>query len=115
MDTPHEVNPAGFTIHSAIHMAKPEIACVIHTHTSNGMALSAQADGLLPLTQKSLRFHDALAYHDYEGVALDLDERARIVRDLGDHEAMILRNHGLLTVGRKIGRASCRERVCQYV
>src|SRR3546814_10882312 len=64
MDTPHEVNPAGFTIHSAIHMAKPEIACVIHTHTSNGMALSAQADGLLPLTQKSLRFHDALAYHD---------------------------------------------------
>src|SRR3546814_14303295 len=67
--------------------------------------LSAQADGLLPLTQKSLRFHDALAYHDYEGVALDLDERARIVRDLGDHEAMILRNHGLLTVGRTLGEA----------
>ena len=106
MDTPFDVNDAGFTIHSAVHMARHDVACVIHTHTRAGMAVSAQVDGLLPLTQNAMMFHgDHMAYHAYEGVALDLDERSRLQADLGDRYAMILRNHGLLTCGRTVAEA----------
>jgi ribulose-5-phosphate 4-epimerase/fuculose-1-phosphate aldolase len=98
------VNAAGFVIHSAIHMAKPEMDCVAHTHTPAGMAVSAMECGLLPLAQTSMRFLH-IAYHDFEGIADDVGERERLVRDLGDHEAMILRNHGLLVVGRTVPAA----------
>ena len=100
-----EINYAGYVIHSAIHAAREDAGCVLHTHTTAGMAVSAQAEGLLPLTQHSLRFYGALAYHDYEGIALDTDERKRLVADLGESRAMILRNHGLLTVGRNAPEA----------
>lgn len=99
------VNAAGFVIHSAIHAARPDLHCVIHTHTAAGMAVAAQRDGLLPLTQHALKFHGHLAYHTYEGIALSLDERARLVADLGPHKAMILRNHGLLVVGPTVPQA----------
>lgn len=106
MDSPFEVNEAGFTIHSAVHMARPEVMCVAHTHTRAGMAVSAQREGLLPITQNALMFYgDHLAYHDYEGIAFDLDERERLQADLGGRYAMILRNHGLLACGRTIGEA----------
>lgn len=95
----HFINPAGFTIHSAIHAARPDAMCVIHLHTDSGVAVSAQAEGLLPLTQHALIALPNLAYHDYEGIALNLDERARIVADLGDKRLMLLRNHGTLAVG----------------
>src|SRR3982075_2849244 len=95
------VNAAGFVIHSAIHMAKPEMDCVAHTHTPAGMAVSAMECGLLPLAQTSMRVL-YIAHHDFEGIADDVDERERLVRDLGEHEAMVLRNHGLLVVGRTI-------------
>ena len=98
------VNVAGFVIHSAIHMANHDIDCVAHTHTPAGMAVSAMECGLLPLAQTSMRFLH-IAYHDFEGIADNVDERERLVRDLGDHEAMILRNHGLLVVGRTIPAA----------
>ena len=97
----YNVNIAGFIIHSAIHMARHDVDCVAHTHTPAGMAVSAMECGLLPLTQTSMRFVH-IAYHDYEGIADNLGERERLVRDLGEHEAMILRNHGLLVVGRTI-------------
>ena len=100
-----EINYAGYVIHSAIHAARDDAHCVLHTHTTAGMAVSAQAEGLLPITQHSLRFYGALAYHDYEGIALDTDERTRLVADLGTHRAMILRNHGLLTTGRTVPEA----------
>lgn len=99
------VNPAGFVIHSAIHMARPDIGCIIHTHTEAGVAVSAQKHGLLPISQQALKFDGHLAYHDYEGIAVDLDERERLVNDLGTHKAMILRNHGLLAAGRTIPEA----------
>ena len=99
--TDYNVNVAGFVIHSAIHMARHDVDCVAHTHTPAGMAVSAMECGLLPLAQTSMRFVH-LAYHDFEGIADDLGERERLVRDLGQHEAMILRNHGLLVVGRTI-------------
>jgi ribulose-5-phosphate 4-epimerase/fuculose-1-phosphate aldolase len=99
------VNEAGFTIHSAIHAARPDIHCVVHTHTRAGMALSALEVGLLPLSQKAMLFHDRLAYHDYQGVAFDLAERDSLVRDLGAHKAMVLRNHGLLACGRDCAEA----------
>jgi ribulose-5-phosphate 4-epimerase/fuculose-1-phosphate aldolase len=95
------VNAAGFVIHSAIHMARRDVDCVAHTHTPAGMAVSAMECGLLPLAQTSMRFLH-IAYHDFEGIADDVGERERLVADLGDHEAMILRNHGLLVVGRTI-------------
>ncbi|MEQ6889583.1 class II aldolase/adducin family protein [Halomonas sp. CS7] len=111
------INPAGFTIHSAIHAARPEVACVLHTHTVAGVALSCLAEGLAPLNQWAMQFHDRLAYHDYEGIALDLDERRRLTADLGPHLAMVLRQHGLLTCGRSVGEAFLRmrdlERSCQ--
>ncbi len=99
------INPAGFTIHSAIHGARPDLVCVLHTHTVAGVAVSSQRDGLLPLNQWSMQFTDRIAYHTYEGIALDLDERQRLVADLGRHYVMILRNHGLLTAGRSVAEA----------
>lgn len=99
------INPAGFTIHSAIHAARPDVVCVLHTHTVSGVAVSCQADGLLPLNQWALQFHDRLAYHDYEGIALDHDERQRLVADLGENHVMVLRNHGMLTCGRSVSEA----------
>ena len=102
--TDYNVNVAGFVIHSAIHMARHDVDCVAHTHTPAGMAVSAMECGLLPLAQTSMRFVH-IAYHDFEGIADDLDERQRLVRDLGEHEAMVLRNHGLLVVGRTIPMA----------
>jgi ribulose-5-phosphate 4-epimerase/fuculose-1-phosphate aldolase len=94
------VNPAGFTIHSAVHAARHDATFVMHTHTRAGVAVSALKDGLLPLNQIALQFYGRLGYHDFEGIALDLSERERIVRDLGTYPALMLRNHGLLTVGR---------------
>ncbi len=104
-DTPYSINPAGFVIHSAIHAARPDAMCIIHTHTVAGIAIACLQEGLWPLSQKSLRYHKRLAYHDYEGKADDLDERSRLVRDLGDKNALILRNHGLLTCGTTAMRA----------
>lgn len=100
-----KINNAGFTIHSAVHMARDDAQCVIHTHTLAGMAIAAQEQGLLPLNQKSMCFYGNIAYHHYEGIALDLGERDRLVRDLGDKDVMILKHHGLLTVGRTISEA----------
>jgi ribulose-5-phosphate 4-epimerase/fuculose-1-phosphate aldolase len=105
MDGPHDVNPAGFTIHSAIHAAREDAGCVLHVHSINGIAVSAQRGGLLPLSQHSIFVLADLAYHDYEGVALNADEKPRLVRDLGDRRFLILRNHGLLTVGRTVADA----------
>jgi ribulose-5-phosphate 4-epimerase/fuculose-1-phosphate aldolase len=99
------INPAGFTIHSAIHAARHDAICVLHTHTVAGIAVACQKRGLLPLNQWSLQFTDCLAYHDYEGIALDLDERERLVGDLGDKFVMVLRNHGMLTCGRSVAEA----------
>jgi ribulose-5-phosphate 4-epimerase/fuculose-1-phosphate aldolase len=104
-ETPHTINSAGFVIHSAVHAARPDAKCVLHTHTVAGMAVATTEDGLLPLTQKSMRFYNRIGYHDYEGVAEDLDENQRLVRDLGEHNALILRNHGLLTCGPTVARA----------
>ena len=114
--TEYDINQAGYVIHSAVHAARHDVDCVIHTHTLAGMAVSAMKTGLLPLAQTAMRFSD-IAYHDYEGPALNLDERARLVEDLGDREAMILRNHGLLTVGPSIPECFNNmfrlERACQ--
>jgi ribulose-5-phosphate 4-epimerase/fuculose-1-phosphate aldolase len=109
-------NKAGFVIHSAIHRARHDVDCVIHTHTVAGMAVSAMKCGLLPLAQTSMRFAH-IGYHDYEGVAINLEEQERLVRDLGDHAGMILRNHGLLVVGASIPEVFYSifklERACQ--
>lgn len=111
------INPAGFTIHSALHAARPEVNCVLHTHTVAGVAVSCLEAGLLPLNQWALQFYHRLAYHDFEGIALALDERERLGDDLGNHSAMILRQHGLLTCGKSVGEAFLRmrdlERSCQ--
>ena len=101
-ETPYIINPAGFTIHSAVHAARHDAGCVLHTHTRAGVAVSAQADGLLPISQISLLPFASLAYHDYEGIALNEDEKPRLVADLGEKNFLILRNHGLLTVGATI-------------
>jgi ribulose-5-phosphate 4-epimerase/fuculose-1-phosphate aldolase len=103
--TEFPVNYAGFVIHSAIHAGREDVAAVIHTHTPAGVAVSAQKDGLLPVTQQASVVLGGLAYHDYEGLAVDEDEKPRLQRDLGDKQALILRNHGLLTVGRTIADA----------
>ena len=105
LDSPHMVNPAGFVIHSAIHEARPDVGCVLHTHTKAGVAVSIQEDGLLPISQQSLLPYALLAYHDYEGIALEDDEKPRLVADLGDKSAFMLRNHGLLTTGPTIADA----------
>jgi ribulose-5-phosphate 4-epimerase/fuculose-1-phosphate aldolase len=99
------INPAGFTIHSAVHAARPDAHFVIHLHTDSGVAVSAQAEGLLPISQHALIVMPHLTYHDYEGIALNLDERERIVADLGDKNLMLLRNHGTLAVGNSAGAA----------
>ncbi len=105
MDSPYEINPAGYTIHSAVHEARPDVACVLHIHTAAGIAVSAQKQGLLPLSQQSLFVLSSLAYHGYEGVALNVEEKARLQRDLGDKHFMILPNHGLLTAAGGIADA----------
>jgi ribulose-5-phosphate 4-epimerase/fuculose-1-phosphate aldolase len=104
-DNPFPVNPAGFTIHSAIHAAREDAKCVLHVHTPNGIAVSAQKNGVLPISQQSIFVLASLAYHDYEGVALNDAEKQRLVRDLGDKTFFMLRNHGLLTVGESIADA----------
>jgi len=104
-DSPHDINPAGFTIHSAIHAARDDAQCVLHVHSVNGVAVSAQQNGVQPLSQHSIFVLASLAYHDYEGVALVDDEKPRLVRDLGDKRCLVLRNHGLLTVGRSVAEA----------
>jgi ribulose-5-phosphate 4-epimerase/fuculose-1-phosphate aldolase len=102
MDSPYEINPAGFTIHSAIHAARKDAQCVLHVHSLNGAAVSAQKNGLLPISQQSMFVLSSLAYHDYEGVALREDEKPRLVRDLGSKRYFMLRNHGLLTVANNV-------------
>lgn len=115
--TPFITNPAGFTIHSAIHMARDDAQAVMHLHTPAGQAVSAHAEGLLPLTQTAMLVRGDLAFHDYEGVAVDLGERERLVANLGSKNAMLLRNHGTLAVGPTIGECFVRlyflERACQ--
>ena len=105
VDSPYDVNPAGFIIHSAVHAAREDAQCVLHVHSVNGVAVSAQQDGVLPLSQHSIFVLSSLAYHDYEGVALEEDEKPRLVRDLGAKRFLMLRNHGLLTVGRSVAEA----------
>ena len=105
-DSPYGVNPAGFTIHSAVHAARHDAACVLHTHTVAGVAVSSLAGGLQPCNQWALQFHNRVAYHDFEGIALDHEERERLVADLGPTlRALILRNHGLVTLGRSVAEA----------
>jgi len=103
--SPYEINPAGFTIHSAVHAAREDAACVLHVHSRNGVAVSAQDQGLLPLSQQAMVVLGSVAYHDYEGIALNEEEKPRLVRDLGMQRFLMLRNHGLLTVGRSIAEA----------
>ena len=104
-ESSYPTNPAGFVIHGAIHMQVPDANCIVHTHSRFGTAVALQKHGLLPASQKALTLMGWLAYHDFEGAALDTDERPRIVRDLADKKIMILRNHGLLTVGKTMGEA----------
>ena len=116
MDSPHPVNAAGFTIHSALHMSREDAGSVIHLHTDDGVAVASQEDGLLPLSQHGMMVMDDLAYHDYEGIALDLDERERLIADMGTKNFLILRNHGTLAVGKTCADAFLRmyylERAC---
>jgi ribulose-5-phosphate 4-epimerase/fuculose-1-phosphate aldolase len=104
-DSPYDINPAGFTIHSAIHAVREDAKCILHLHSLNGVAVSAQKDGLLPISQQSIFVLASLAYHAYEGVALNEDEKPRLVRDLGDRNFFMLRNHGLLTAAETIADA----------
>jgi ribulose-5-phosphate 4-epimerase/fuculose-1-phosphate aldolase len=114
--TPYFFNPAGFTIHSAVHAAREDAKCVLHLHTVAGVAVSCQEQGLLPINQTAMLLNGQIAYHEYEGVALLLDERPRLVADLGTKNAMILRNHGTLTVGESVAAAFLEmyflERAC---
>jgi ribulose-5-phosphate 4-epimerase/fuculose-1-phosphate aldolase len=104
-DSPHPINPAGFTIHSAVHAAREDARCVLHVHSINGVAVSAQKKGLLPISQQAMLVLGRLSYHDYEGVALLEDEKPRLVRDLGQSSLLMLRNHGLLSVGETVADA----------
>jgi ribulose-5-phosphate 4-epimerase/fuculose-1-phosphate aldolase len=104
-ESPYAVNAAGFTIHSAVHQARPEIGCVMHLHTEAGMAISMTKSGLLPTSQHAMRFYNRVGYHDYEGIALSLDERRRLIADLGQHKVLVLRNHGTLTAGVTVAEA----------
>ncbi len=117
VETPYIVNPAGFVIHSAIHMGREDAQAVLHLHTPHGQAVSAMSEGLLPHTQTAMIARHDVAYHEYEGIATDLEERARLVEDLGGKNAMLLRNHGTLTVGETVGEAFLRmyylERACE--
>lgn len=116
-DTPHIINPAGFTIHSAVHAAREDALCVMHLHTDYGIAVSAQKDGLLPISQQALFPLSSLGYHDYEGLALNDAEKPRLVADLGTKNNLILRNHGLLTIGKSTAEAFLSmyilERACR--
>ncbi len=118
--TDYGINKSGYVIHGAIHKARPDVKCVLHTHTRAGVAVSAMNCGLLPLSQTSIRFHNHIGYHDFEGPAVDLEERERIVQDLGEHNALVMKNHGLLTCGPSVPEAfnlmyqleqSCRSQV----
>ena len=117
MESPNFVNPAGFTIHSAVHAAREDALCVMHLHTDYGIAVSAQKNGLLPISQQSMFALSSLAYHDYEGLALNEAEKPRLVQDLGNKNYLILRNHGLLTVGSSAAEAFLSmfilERACK--
>jgi ribulose-5-phosphate 4-epimerase/fuculose-1-phosphate aldolase len=117
-ESPYEVNRAGFVIHSAVHMGAPGAHCVMHCHTTAGVGVSSQRQGLLPITQMALTVWSEVRYHDYEGVADNEDERTRIVDDLGDGTMLILRNHGTLTVGATVAEAFARmnriERACRF-
>jgi len=117
MPSPHFINPAGFTIHSAVHAAREDALCVIHLHTDYGIAVSAQTAGLLPISQQALFALSSLAYHDYEGLALNEAEKSRLVSELGNKSNMILRNHGLLTIGKTAAEAFLSmymlERACR--
>lgn len=104
-ESPYEINPAGFTIHSAIHAGREDAKCILHLHSINGVAVSAQKEGVLPVSQQSIFVLASLAYHNYEGVALNEDEKPRLVRDLGDKNFFMLRNHGLITVGETVADA----------
>jgi ribulose-5-phosphate 4-epimerase/fuculose-1-phosphate aldolase len=106
--TEYKINPAGFVVHSAVHAARPDAGCVMHLHTSEAVAVSSLEEGLLPLNQNSMLICEHIAYHEFEGVALNLEERERLAADLGDKNFMLLRNHGPLTVGATIGEAYCR-------
>ena len=116
-ETPYSINDAGYTIHSAIHGAREDAVCVVHTHTEAGMGVSALENGLIYTNQDAMQFYGKTAYHDFEGIALDLSERERLVNDLGDNKVMILRNHGLLTTGQTVSEAWVQmyflEKVCQ--
>jgi ribulose-5-phosphate 4-epimerase/fuculose-1-phosphate aldolase len=120
-DSPYEVNAAGFTIHSAVHQARPEIGCVMHLHTEAGMAISMVPGGLLASSQHAMRFFNRVGYHDYEGIALSLEERERLIADLGSRKVLVLRNHGTLTAGVTVAEAyalmftlekACRAQLC---
>ena len=117
-DTNHPINPAGFTVHSAIHMMRHDVECVIHTHTAAGLGVATQKDGLLPLTQQSLAVMAHCGYHDYEGIAFNLKERTTMGAHLGINNILILRNHGLLSVGATVGEAFMwmyrAERACRF-
>lgn len=104
-DTPHEINPAGYVIHSAVHGARHDAVCVLHTHSHYATLVSTLADGFVPLTQTGFQFHGRVAYHDYEGFALDAEERRRLTADLGERNVLVLRNHGVLTIGRSVAEA----------
>lgn len=112
-----DVNVTGFVIHSAVHAARPEIHCVMHSHSANGMAVSALKDGLVPMVIDAMPFYERTAYHDFEGLSIDTDERQRLAADLGDRNVMILRNHGLLTCSETVSGAFMLmyylERACQ--
>jgi ribulose-5-phosphate 4-epimerase/fuculose-1-phosphate aldolase len=116
-DSPHEINPAGFVIHSAVHEARTDAICVIHTHSRAVVAVSCLKDGFIPMTQAGFQFHNRIAYHDYQGFAVDDAEKRDLVRDLGPHKVMMLRNHGVLTLGRSVAEAFRRlyyiEQACQ--
>jgi ribulose-5-phosphate 4-epimerase/fuculose-1-phosphate aldolase len=117
LESPHPINPAGFVIHSAIHAGRPDVVCVVHTHTPHGVAVSAQKQGLLPISQQSIFALATIGYHDYEGIAVNDAEKPRLVADLGSARCFVLRNHGLLTVGPSIPQAMLEmynlERACQ--
>lgn len=116
-DPEQEINPAGFVIHSAIHMTRPDVYCIMHTHTVAGMAIAALEEGLLPISMYALGYYDRIAYHDFEGPSLDPDERQRLADNLGQKNVLVLRSHGLLTCGQTVAQAFVRifrlERACQ--
>lgn len=116
-DPSQEINPAGYVIHSAVHRIRPDVHCVMHTHTTAGMAIAALEEGLLPISMYALGYHERVAYHDFEGPSLELDERERLAANLGEKNILVLRTHGLLTCGQTVAQAFVRmfrlERACQ--